>query len=79
MSLRKILQTPFVIVMLAIVAIGLLVLLRADVLLGVIVVVPFMVCVWLVRNHHLTLLRQAIQDDMRKRKTVIIQNQNKEL
>ena len=79
MSLRKILQTPFVIVMLAIVAIGLLVLLRADVLLGVIVVVPFMVCVWWVRNHHLTLLRQAIQDDMRKRKTVIIQNQNKEL
>jgi hypothetical protein len=74
MSLKTVLQTPAALLILAILAVGLVVWLGADVLLGVVVVVPFIVCVWWVRNRHLTLLREAIQGDMRKRKPLIIQH-----
>jgi|GEM_PF-3912282 len=74
MSLKTVLQSPAVILMLSIVAVGLVILLRADVLLGVIVAVPLLVCVWLVRRHHLALLREAVLDSVHKRKPFIIQD-----
>lgn len=74
MSLKTILQTPAALLVLAIVVVSLLVWLGADVLLGVVVVVPFIVSVWWVRNRHLTLLREAMQEDLSQRKPLIIQN-----
>ena len=74
MSLKTVLQTPAALLILAIVAVGLMVWLGADVLLGVVVVVPFILSVWWVRNHHLTLLREAIQSHEHSRKPIIIQN-----
>ena len=74
MALKTGLQTPAVILLLAIVAVGLVVWLRAEILLGVVVVVPFIVCVWWVRNRHLTLLREAVQNSAHKRKLFIIQD-----
>jgi hypothetical protein len=74
MSLKTVLQTPAALLVLAIVAVGLMVWLGAEVLLGVVVVVPFIVCVWWVRNRHLTLLREAMQGHEHNRKPIIIQN-----
>lgn len=78
MSLKTVLQTPTARLGLAGLAIslvvGLVVSLGADVLLGVIVVIPFIVCVGWVRNRHLTLLREAIQSQNYHRQPFVIHN-----
>lgn len=74
MSPKRLLQTPGLITVLAIVAIVLAAGLISDVVLGVVVVVPFLLCVWWVRNHHLTLLREAVESSAPKRKLSIVQD-----
>jgi hypothetical protein len=59
---------------LAIVAIVLVVGLASDVLLGITVIVPFLLCVWWVQNHYLTVLRDAVQSNTRKHKLSIVQD-----
>lgn len=73
MSLKRVVQTPAVFVALAIVAI-LLVGLTSDVLIGVVVVIPLLVCVWWARNRYITILLEAVQSDTRSHKLSAVQN-----
>lgn len=72
MSAKTVLQTPAVVVTLAIVAIVLVAGLASDVLLGVVVIVPFLLCVWWVQNHYLTVLHEEVQRNTHK--PSIVQN-----
>ncbi len=74
MSLKTILQAPVIIVALAAAAIALMILSGSDVLVGIVVVIPFMTCLWLVRRRYLLLIQQAVKDDLSQRRTLTYPN-----
>jgi hypothetical protein len=74
MSQNTVLQMPGLIMVLALAVFVLAAGLVSDMMLGVVVVVPFLVCVWWVRNLHLTVLHEAVQSNTRKHKLSTVQN-----
>jgi uncharacterized membrane protein len=68
MSLDTIRQKALLIVALTVVVMGfgIAILLASEVLLSVVVILPFLAALWLVRTHHLSLTRQCLDSYLQK-------------